>query len=167
MTTPPDPAEPVTLTSASSEIEAETIAAALRERGIDARAVGGMIPLRAEVHRETRVMVLRADLERARLALRAIKADSVDIAWDELNPGQPEGPEPDGAAPSPRRWAWTLIFVFMLPVGLFLTFIAGGPDRDVVVRSLGPIILTVAAVMALWLFLSRDDGSQDAGDAAS
>lgn len=88
----PDPASKlVALTSSPSEFEAAAIAAALSDQGIPARVSGGTIAgFRAEVPGEAHVIVFEHDLERARNALRAVKAGSIDIDWDEVDLGRPE-----------------------------------------------------------------------------
>jgi hypothetical protein len=88
---PPDPESIVELTATPTEFEAEAIAGALRAQGVEARVVGGLLAgFRAEAPATVRVMVRAADLETARNALRALKADSIDIDWDELDVGDPE-----------------------------------------------------------------------------
>jgi hypothetical protein len=156
-----DPQEPVVLRTVRSDFEAETIAAALRDRGIDARAVGGETAgYRAAAPGAVRVMVRRLDLERAEQALLDIRTGSVDIAWDELNPGPPEdAAEPEPAASDSRRWAWTAALAFLLPAGLFLTFTFSGPNYSREIRAIGPIVVGVALVIiaALLLFRAPDD----------
>lgn len=79
------------LTSVTSEFEAATIVESLRAQGIPAQHLGGgLAGFRAEVPSLVRVVVRQRDLERARLALRAIQAESVDIDWDEVDVGTPE-----------------------------------------------------------------------------
>ena len=90
----PDHAEPVELTITTTEFEAETIVQALRHQGIVAASMGGALAgFRADTPTFVRVMVPRAQLAHARSALRAIKADSVDIDWDQIDVGDPE-PQP-------------------------------------------------------------------------
>lgn len=97
-----DPVQLVDLASVPSEFEAATIVEALRAQGIAAHHYGGSLAgFRAEAPGMVRVVVRRQDSERARLALRAIQADSIDIDWDEVDVGQPEEPVreslPDGS----------------------------------------------------------------------
>ncbi|MGD9690023.1 MAG: zinc ribbon domain-containing protein [Phycisphaerales bacterium] len=88
-----EPVELADLTSVPSEFEAATIVEALRAQGIPAHHVGGTIAgFRAEVPGLVRVVVRARDLENARLALRAIEAESVDIDWDQVDVGAPEEP---------------------------------------------------------------------------
>lgn len=153
-----DPLEPVTVASARTEFEAAAITSALREQGIDARAVGGMTAgFRAETPGDVRVMVLQRDLERARLALRAIKADSVDLPWDQVDTGAMEAPPPDAPVNAERRWAWTLVLACLLPLGAFLMLLLGGPDHDPVARAIGPTMLAAAAILGVSLWTTRGD----------
>ena len=83
------------LTSCPTEFEAETIAAALREQGIPAQVIGGLLTgMRAEAPVAAKVIVRTKDLDRARGSLRALKAESVDIDWDEVDVGKPEPDAP-------------------------------------------------------------------------
>ncbi|MFN0010225.1 MAG: putative signal transducing protein [Phycisphaerales bacterium] len=116
----------VPLTSSPSEFEAAAIAAALREQSIPAQVSGGTITgFRAEVPGEAQVLVFESDLERARNALRAIKADSIDIDWDEVDVGEGDDAAAKSAMPTPdlplfspkrSRWFWAggLVLLLML-----------------------------------------------------
>lgn len=88
-----DPEILVPLTSARTGFEAETIAQALNAHGVPAQVFG----LSAQVmqwelgyHDAIKVMVRRGDLETAKDILKAIKADSVDIDWSEVDVGEAE-----------------------------------------------------------------------------
>ena len=71
-----DPNQPVVLTTAPIEAQAALIVAALRDRGVEAQATGGLTTgFRAEAPGVTRILVRQADLERARQVWREIKAD--------------------------------------------------------------------------------------------
>jgi hypothetical protein len=90
-----DPEILVPLTSTRTGFEAETIAQALNAHGVPAQVFG----LAAQVmqwelgyHDAIKVMVRRGDLETAKDILKAIKADSVDIDWSEVDVG-PEIPD--------------------------------------------------------------------------
>jgi hypothetical protein len=88
-----DPAELIDLASVRSEFEAATMVEALRAQGIAAQHYGGgLAGFRAEAPGFVRVVVRRQDADRARLALRALQADSIDIDWDEVDVGEPEEP---------------------------------------------------------------------------
>jgi hypothetical protein len=89
----------VELTSVHAEFQAEVIAAALRDRGIEARVLGGTLAgFRAEVPATVKVVVFRRDLSAAKALLAEVRAASVDIDWDEVDVGRGEpGPgEMDG-----------------------------------------------------------------------
>ncbi|MBY0111798.1 MAG: DUF2007 domain-containing protein [Phycisphaerales bacterium] len=90
-----DPDTLVDLTTARSEFEASIMIGVLKDRGIPAFTfshagmtlqweVAGSLPFR--------VCVRKADLDRARDALREARSDSVDIDWNEVA----VGPPPDG-----------------------------------------------------------------------
>jgi len=80
-----------TLVSCPTEFEAETIAAALRAQGITAQVLGGgLTGFRAEAPAMAKVMVLTRDLARAKNSLRAIKAESVDLDWEDVDTGDRE-----------------------------------------------------------------------------
>jgi hypothetical protein len=85
-----DPDSLVVLTSARSEFEGNTIVAALEAAGIPAKLFTGTATvLQFGQHSidTVKVMVRLADRERAAAALRAIKQDSVDIDWSEVDVG--------------------------------------------------------------------------------
>lgn len=87
----PSPDDPVALTTAPTEWQAEVIAASLRERGVTARVMGGYLAgLRAEAPAGATVMVRAGDLERARALLAEVRSASIDIDWDEVDVGESE-----------------------------------------------------------------------------
>jgi hypothetical protein len=105
-----DPDILVDLTTAKSDFEAQVIVESLRAQGIPAEAfttAGTALPLQLGSTQPYRIAVRRRDLAAAGAALRAIRAESVDIDWDEVDVGQPEDAEP-AATPSTvsrrRRW---------------------------------------------------------------
>lgn len=78
------------LTTARTEFEAEVIVQALVAQGIPAKAfstAGAVLQWDIAATQPIRVVVRRRDLEAARDALRAIRAESVDLDWDEVIPG--------------------------------------------------------------------------------
>ncbi|MGH7133524.1 MAG: hypothetical protein ACREJO_16460 [Phycisphaerales bacterium] len=103
-----DPNAPVILTTSPLEAVAATIAAALRERGIPAEVAGGALTgMRAETVVSAQVLVRRSDLQLAKDALRALKSESVDIDWNEVDLSASPSPEPrsaDDAWPAVLRW---------------------------------------------------------------
>ena len=79
------------LASVPGESQAAMIVAALKDRGIDAVAEGGLTAgFRAETFGEVSVMVWEKDMERARLALEEYKNAARDIDWDEVDVGEAE-----------------------------------------------------------------------------
>ncbi len=80
----------VTVATGANEFEAGTLAAVLREQGIETHVFGAVHSSLAFNAKFTRVpvQVRRRDLERARLALEQNIADSVDIDWDEVDVGE-------------------------------------------------------------------------------
>lgn len=86
-----DPLEPIELTRVMTEFEAATITEALHAAGVLASVLGGNLAgMRAEAPAMATVVVRRMDLDKARDILRAVKADSIDIDWNEVDIGQPE-----------------------------------------------------------------------------
>lgn len=102
-----DADEPVTLTTARTEFEANVIAQSLRAEGIEARVVsvvGAVLgPYAPGMHDPIMVLVRASDEARAREALARTRADSVDIDWSELDVGDPDGPHV-GRPFGVRRW---------------------------------------------------------------
>lgn len=92
---PDDPDSLVVLTSARTEFEGNTIVAALEAAGIPARLfTGAATVLQFGQHSldTIKVMVRAGDRDRAAAALRAIKQDSVDIDWSEVDVGDTVDP---------------------------------------------------------------------------
>lgn len=90
---PKDPDILVDLTTARTDFEAQVIVESLEAQGIPARAfttAGTALPLDLGSTLPMRVAVRRKDLQRAAAALRAIRAESVDIDWDEVDVGESE-----------------------------------------------------------------------------
>ncbi|MBL0869805.1 MAG: DUF2007 domain-containing protein [Phycisphaerales bacterium] len=90
-----EPTSPVELTRTNTEFEAAAIAEALRAQGIQARVLGGNLAgMRAEAPALASVIVRRMDLPRATEVLRAVKADSIDIDWNEVDVGDESRADP-------------------------------------------------------------------------
>lgn len=83
----PDPQALVPLTTALNDFEAQTIAEALRAQGIPAEVFAAAASMMQTVAVPVQVLVQEKDLAGAKNALRAIKADSVDIDWSEIDTG--------------------------------------------------------------------------------
>ncbi|MBL8764442.1 MAG: hypothetical protein JNM07_09260 [Phycisphaerae bacterium] len=124
-----DPESLVQAAVAASEIEAEAMVQALEAKGIRAAPFGSLLgQLRAEVPTPgVAVMVRATDLDAARSVLRDLKAERVDVNWDEVDVGELEDGASDGpaaaAAPgSPSAWrspsARVLVAVFVCSFAL-------------------------------------------------
>ena len=88
---PPNPDHLEALTSTPNESQAAMIVSALKDRGIDAVAEGGLTAgFRAETVGEVRIMVWRQDMDRARQALEEYRDAMSDIDWDEVDVGEGE-----------------------------------------------------------------------------
>lgn len=140
--------------------EADSIAAALKARGIDARVIGtagaavwGGAPQLSAV----KILVLQSQEAQAQRALEELKSESSSIDWDAVDVGdESEGVRLTEAAKS-RRWMWTLVCV-MVPVGLAI--LALGIDRgDSMIKMLGGMLVTSAVVMAVFLMGGERKGS--------
>ena len=87
-----DPDILVDLTTAISDFEAQVIVQALEAQGIPARAftsATSMLQWQIAPGHGVRISVRRRDLAAAKAALRAIRAESVDLDWDEIDTGDP------------------------------------------------------------------------------
>lgn len=85
-----DPDMLVVLTTARTEFEAQTLAEALRARGIRAEVfatAASSLQWEAGFTDPIKVMVRRADVGEAEKVRAALKMDSVDIDWDEVETG--------------------------------------------------------------------------------
>ena len=129
------------LVQCETEWHAESIAAALRGRGIASQAEGGLVAgWRAEVPAKSRVMVFTRDLLAARLMLSELKTDGASIDWDAVDVGEhlegvPEtagkiGDEPDLAERRKRTRA-LLLTVALAAVGMVALMVSKscGPPR--------------------------------------
>jgi len=120
-----DPDILVPLTSARSEFEAATIAESLRAQGIPAEVFGTAARMgqwEFGINNDAKIMVRRADLVRAQDVLRAVKADSVDLDWSQVDVGAPAGSldhEPQRNTPRARDrrhliTAWIVVLALLL-----------------------------------------------------
>jgi len=116
----PDPDELLTLLSTRTEFEAEVIVRALESNGIPARSFATSattLGWMAVDPRPVKVVVRRADLHRARLAVDQNRTDSIDLEWEDLDVGAPER-ESEGAISAAwlRRWGRAEVSAFLLVV---------------------------------------------------
>ena len=133
--------------------EAETIAAALRERGIDARVLdvaGNMVwgvPISG-----VKVVVMERDLEAARKVLDEIKVDSASIDWDSADLGDESEANKLLQYNKTRRWMLTLV-IMLVPIGLFVlsfSVMRGDPY----LKILGGVLLITAMMLGWNFFMS-------------
>jgi hypothetical protein len=125
-----DPDILVLLTTTRTEFEASTMAESLRHEGIPTEVfatVASTMQWEAAMTNPIRVMVRRRDLQAAGDLLRAIRAESVDIDWDEVNVGEAEEASEPPLGPPARR-------------------IGGLSPRMVTVRRIGMVLLVLAAL---------------------
>ncbi len=110
-----DPNEPVVVATAWTEAEAGIIASSLRERGIEARvfdAVGSVLSaFGPALNQPIQVVVRRSEAEHALATLRAIRQESIDIDWSQIDTGDqgPESSTKTGAGRSHRAWPVVLV----------------------------------------------------------
>ncbi len=104
---PRDPDQLVDLTTASSEMHAAIIAAALEARGVPAVAVGtagSVLQWEIAATAPFRVQVRRQDAQRALELLAEVREASIDIDWSELEEQGAFGPpDPDNSEFGPAR----------------------------------------------------------------
>lgn len=131
--------------------EAETIAAALRHRGIAAQAVDtATTQLWAGAVGRAKVLVYERELEDARAMLRTIRAEGAAVDWDNADLGA----EFDAGKPGTRSM-WTVVLIL---VAAGLGVLAVGVKRhDAVLQGLGLAALVLAAIIGrgAWLVDSR------------
>lgn len=150
----------VELMKTKTGFEAETIAAALRARGVDARAIdthaGAML---STTIAPPSVIVLADHLDAAQHALEEIKSEASEIDWSQVDVG-----EGTIVPPSPgSRWAWT-ISVLLAPLGI-LTLSYGTQRNDRTVQAIGAAVIGAAIVIAVVLMISSGrDSSRDSRD---
>ncbi len=155
----------IELVKAKTGFEAETIAAALRDRGINARAVNTITGdmLSHEVSR-ARVIVLAHELDDAKVMLEQIQSEAGQIDWSQVEVGEAESVPP---APS-GRWAWTLSLL-LVPVGLVVMSI-GTQRADGMLQTIGGVVIVGGLALGAGLMLSGGGGGRgssggDSGDA--
>jgi len=133
-----DPDILVPLTTARNEFEAETIAESLRNQGVPSEVFGMAARVgqwEFGINNDVKVMVRRADLQRAGDLLRATKADSVDLDWNEVDVGAPvEGSDTKADLPvqltaraADRRrllTAWLVVLGLLLLGALLIPWLA-------------------------------------------
>ena len=131
---------------------AETIAAALRERGIDARVLDdgatGTWGMPMGPGNGVKVVVLERDKEGAELALAEVRVESQSIDWEAVDLGTSPEVQRMAQASRARRWVWT-ISILMVPIGLFV--LAFGVDRgDPNIKIVGGTLLLASIVLVVY-----------------
>lgn len=138
-----------TLLKTTTGFEAEAIAAALRERGVEARAVdtttGAMLSNQVS---PPRVIVLAHELEHARVVLDQVQTEASQIDWSQVELGEAEAPP----LPPRTRWTWTLA-VLLVPVGLVVLSI-GTQRNDRLLQTIGGAVLAASMVIAIALMFA-------------
>ena len=127
-----DPDMLVDLTTAATAFEAELIVGSLRARDIPAQAftiAASMLQWDIAASQPFRVAVRRADLQRAQSALLDARADSVDIDWEELDPGPPTD-APDTRTQINAAILWRILWIGMgvlLLIGVLVSRLRNSP----------------------------------------
>ncbi len=101
-----DPDQLVLLTSVRTEFEGQAMAAALRDRGVPVQvfaAAAQGVSWEGGYGNAVRVMVRRADADRAVALLREVRRDSVDLDWDRVDVGEMEQGAPPASPFGSRR----------------------------------------------------------------
>jgi hypothetical protein len=153
------------IATTQTAFHAETIAAALRDRGIEARVAdagtslpwGGVdvSPKGGGVH----VVVRERDRDEAIRALEQVREESASIDWDAVDLGSDPTVERLVHTSRTRRWMWT-VAVILVPIGLFI--LSYGIDHgDRIVQILGGTLLGTSIVMVLiQMFPAKDVGAE-------
>jgi len=140
--------------------EAETIAAALNARGIEARTVdtATAAALSNTVVR-AKVLVPRASEMLARQVLEEIKAENDQIDWESMDLGPEEDVPRMHTARRGRRLLMTVCIV-LVPIGLAV--FALGTDRyDTTLQAIGGAVMLSALAVAMSLFAAMGKQSQE------
>lgn len=131
--------------------EAETIAAALRERGVDARVFDGATAqawgMAIKGVSGPKVVVLEHHAEAARKALEEVRAESASIDWDAVDLGDDPSVQRLTQVSRSRRWVWT-VMMLLVPIG-FVVLTLGVQRGDSMVKILGGVLLAAALVMGI------------------
>jgi hypothetical protein len=156
-----DPEGLVVLTEAKTGFEAETIAHSLEAQGVRATVADAMTTeLFSGAIGSAKVMVRRADLETARNALRAIKAESVDIDWSELDVGESDEHSVERKWSTRRRLVILAIFG-VGALGLLLVFAGANADSSGT-RAAGAILFFAAAAMGFGTMIASRPSAKSA-----
>lgn len=139
--------ELVLLVETRTGFEAETIAAALNDRGVLARVMGATTAeLWSSSFGGAQVMVRADEIDRATRELAQIRRDArqaADDQWEAFDDADDDTPLRD---PQLRRGYWTLLLLFMVPTGLWLLS-RGTMQQNPYVKILGGVLLISAGVI--------------------
>lgn len=148
------------LVSTRTGFEAEAIAAALRERGINAQTIDSQnAELWGGSMGTAKVVVLERDALAARAALEDIRSDARRIDWEAVDVG--EGPSTLTARRRHHRAALTLAFL-LLPVG-FIIISHGTLRHNPMVQLIGGTLMTLSIAIALIVYNARQRERGEAG----
>ncbi len=129
--------------------EAETIAAALRERGIDARvfdaATATAWGMSLTGINGVKVAVLEHEADAAKRALEEIRVESASIDWDQVDLGSDPSVQRLTQVSRSRRWVWTLV-ILLVPAA-FIVLTIGVQRGDLILKTIGGVLLAAALVM--------------------
>jgi hypothetical protein len=155
-----DDEKSLALVTTKTSFEAEVIAAALRDRGVNARVLPeGQLPsggfgVGTGPGVGARVMVLESEESGARAALEDIKAESAKLDWDNVETGDAEL-ERSRALGKHKRFVMTAGILFV-PVGLAVLGYGTVFDNPMV-RMVGGTVVACAAIMVGYAVFSRHD----------
>ncbi len=141
----------VVIAETRTAFEAETIAAALRERGVDARVLDGATTqawgMAISGVSGVKVVVLEHQVEAARKAMEEVRVESASIDWDAVELGHDPSVQRLTQVAKSRRWVWTVIML-LVPAG-FIVLSVGIHRGDSMVKILGGVLLATALVMGI------------------
>lgn len=163
------------LLTTRTAFEADSIASALKARGIDARVLdAATAAVWSGMLGGVKIVVLESQLSAARAALFDVRREGDSIDWAGVDVG--ESTEPALVRPMSRshRWMWTLAVLLLPPAGL-MVLSHGVGIADPLVQILGGTLMVAAMVIAVSLIMPARMGSgpreqdkdEDADDAES
>lgn len=150
MTQPPPSV--VVLLETRTGFEAETIAAALNARGIEARTADtAMTVMYAGTVVRAKVLVPAAAETLARQVLDELRAEMTSIDWDAMDMGPEEDTTRLHAARRGRRLLMTICIV-LVPIGLAV-FALGNDRHDMTLQTIGGAVMLCAVAIGASLFV--------------
>lgn len=150
----------VVLVSTKTSFEGEVIAAALRERGVNARVLGeAQLPVGGAGGPGwggggAKVMVLESEESGARAALEEIRSESAQLDWDSIEHEDREHAAAR-ALSKHKRFVMTAGVLF-IPVGLAVLGYGTMYDNPMV-RTVGGTVVACAAIMIGYAVFSKHD----------